>query len=58
MRAFTSLQIVLALCLILVGSAGSAPRASTSLVVSELYGGGGNSGAPYNADYVEIRNIG
>ncbi|MGJ4730442.1 lamin tail domain-containing protein, partial [Luteimonas sp. SDU101] len=28
------------------------------VVVSQVYGGGGNSGAPYNADYVELFNRG
>ena len=33
------------------------PRAiSTTLVISQVYGGGGNSGAPYNADFVELYN--
>ena len=58
MRAFSSLQIALALCLVLVGSAGSTPTVSSSFVVTEVYGGGGNAGAPYNADFVELRNVG
>ena len=37
---------------------GSARALSTSLVISEVYGGGGNTGAPYVNDYVELRNIG
>lgn len=37
---------------------GSARALSTSLVISEVYGGGGNTGAPYANDYVELRNIG
>src|SRR5688572_20505596 len=36
--------------------AGAAP--SPHLVVSQVYGGGGNSGAPYNADFVEVFNGG
>jgi hypothetical protein len=28
------------------------------LVISQVYGGGGNNGAPYNADFVEIFNTG
>ena len=28
----------------------------TGLVIKEVYGGGGNSGAPYNADFVELYN--
>lgn len=30
---------------------------STTLVISQAYGGGGNTGAPYNADFVELHNI-
>ncbi|MGB4844946.1 MAG: lamin tail domain-containing protein [Ferruginibacter sp.] len=30
---------------------------STTLVISQVYGGGGNSGAPYNADFLELHNI-
>ncbi|HRB56313.1 MAG TPA: lamin tail domain-containing protein, partial [Ferruginibacter sp.] len=30
---------------------------STTLVISQVYGAGGNSGAVLNADYVEIHNI-
>lgn len=32
--------------------------ASTDVRVSEVYGGGGNTGAPYNHDYVELVNAG
>lgn len=35
----------------------NAPSASTTLVISQLYGAGGNTGATYNIDYVEIKNI-
>ncbi len=31
---------------------------STTLVVSEVYGGGGNSGAPYSNDFIELQNLG
>lgn len=30
---------------------------STTIVISQLYGAGGNSGAVYNADYVELHNV-
>src|SRR5215213_2411048 len=38
-----------------------APRAqavSTSIVISQVYGGGGNSGATYQNDFVELFNRG
>lgn len=31
---------------------------STGLVINEVYGGGGNSGAPWNRDFIEITNRG
>ena len=31
---------------------------STTLVINEAYGGGGNSGATYKQDFIEIKNIG
>ncbi len=30
---------------------------STTLVISQVFGGGGNAGAPYNADYLELHNV-
>lgn len=30
---------------------------STTVVISQVYGGGGNSGAPLNADYIELHNV-
>ena len=36
--------------------AGAVP--SPDLVISQVYGGGGNTGAPYNADFIEIFNGG
>ena len=30
---------------------------STTLVISQVYGGGGNAGAPFNADFLELHNI-
>lgn len=56
----------LASALVLVALAGSefalastparANPAGTGLVISEVYGGGGVAGAPYNADFVELFN--
>ncbi len=31
---------------------------STTLVISQVYGGGGNAGAPYRNDFIELRNLG
>ncbi|HUS17602.1 MAG TPA: lamin tail domain-containing protein, partial [Chloroflexia bacterium] len=42
----------------IAGSSGSLPQApsSTSLVISQVYGGGGNAGAPYQNDFIEVFN--
>lgn len=36
--------------------AAQANPAGTGLVIGEVYGGGGNSGAPYSNDFVEVHN--
>ncbi len=43
------------LMVLLVQPAGAA---SPNLVISQVYGGGGNAGAPYSNDYIEIFNRG
>ena len=53
--------IALLLALVAVVSPGlgrPAAALSTNIVISQVYGGGGNSGAPYKADYVELFNRG
>jgi len=42
--------------LLLAPRAAEANPAGTSLVISEVYGGGGNSGATYTNDFVELYN--
>lgn len=32
--------------------------ASAQIVINEVYGGGGNTGAPYKNDFIELKNIG
>jgi len=34
------------------------PNNTGGIVISQVFGGGGNTGAPYNADYVELHNNG
>jgi predicted extracellular nuclease len=43
---------------LLVPAAGTAYAASSDIVISQVYGGGGNSGAPYHNDFVELYNRG
>ena len=38
--------------------AGLAAPAAAAVMISQVYGGGGNSGAPYTHDYVELHNSG
>ena len=51
-----------ALCVALVGapltlmSPAAANPAGTALVINEVYGGGGNSGATYKSDFIELYN--
>jgi predicted extracellular nuclease len=47
---------VVASGLLLVPSSAQANPAGTDLVIREVYGAGGNSGARYNADFVELYN--
>ncbi|HET6168027.1 MAG TPA: endonuclease/exonuclease/phosphatase family protein [Marmoricola sp.] len=42
----------------IVVAAPHASAASTGMIISEVYGGGGNSGATYTNDFVELANIG
>ncbi|HEX2234177.1 MAG TPA: lamin tail domain-containing protein, partial [Thermoleophilaceae bacterium] len=54
------IRVVLALCLLgLVSVLPSAGFAiSTDVVISQVYGGGGNTGAQFKNDYVELFNRG
>ena len=51
------LSLLLAMTSALVG-AGPAGAATTDLALSRVYGGGGNTNAPYTNDYIEIFNRG
>lgn len=52
-RLLTTLALMV--LFLLVGSVGWA-QIATHVVISEVYGGGGNTGAPYKNDYVELYN--
>jgi uncharacterized protein len=49
---------LLAACAALALGASPAWAASPNVVISQIYGGGGNSGAPYTNDYIELFNRG
>jgi uncharacterized protein len=48
--------LVVALVATLAGGVQQAVAASPNLVISQIYGGGGNSGAPLTNDYIELFN--
>src|SRR2546428_14193928 len=51
-----ALSLVALLVLSLLPFAGRAAAVSSAIVISQLYGGGGNSAAPFSNDYVELFN--
>ncbi|HEU0334943.1 MAG TPA: Ig-like domain-containing protein, partial [Gaiellaceae bacterium] len=58
MRAGRLSLLVAVASLVVLCTAGQALAVSPNLVVSQVYGGGGNTGAPYTHDYIEIFNRG
>ncbi len=59
----SALAPLLCSCLALVGGLVAAPSAyavdtTSAIVISEVYGGGGNSGAPFTNDFIELYNNG
>src|SRR6266511_726587 len=58
-RLEPSLLVAAVLALTLTGlAAPPAAAVSTSIVVSQVYGGGGNTGAPFTNDFIELFNRG
>jgi uncharacterized protein len=45
-----------ALLTALLGVCLTAQALSNGVVISQVYGGGGNAGAPYNSDFIELFN--
>ncbi len=56
LAALASAAVVLAGVTVLAPPAAQANPAGTDLVISEVYGAGGNSGSVLNADFVELFN--
>jgi hypothetical protein len=48
--------VLLAAVACMLATARPAKAVSSTLVLSQIYGGGGNTGAPYSNDYVELFN--
>ncbi|HET8614300.1 MAG TPA: lamin tail domain-containing protein [Actinomycetales bacterium] len=59
----TTIGTAVAGCAVVVAGLTAAPTAqavdtSSSVIINEVYGGGGNSGAPYTNDFIELVNTG
>src|ERR1700761_9496520 len=55
---FPRLSLPLALAAALVfGASANSRAASSTVVISQVYGGGGNSGATLKNDFIELHNI-
>src|SRR4051794_25561082 len=50
--------LALAAAMLLGGASPGTAAPSSGIVVNEVYGGGGNSGATYTSDFIELRNRG
>ena len=50
--------LALAAAILLGGASPGTAAPSSGIVVNEVYGGGGNSGATYTTDFIELRNRG
>jgi hypothetical protein len=48
--------VLVALVAVIAGGVPQAGAIGTGIVVSQVYGGGGNAGAPYTHDFVELFN--
>src|SRR4051794_38272869 len=56
MRSFSAAAVLLAVVAGVLAAARPAKAVSSTLVLSQVYGGGGNTSAPYTNDYIEIFN--
>ena len=56
LAALASAALAVAGITVLAPTASQANPAGTDLVISEVYGAGGNTGATFNADFVELYN--
>ena len=57
-RRSLTLPLFAAVVVTLLPLSRPAAAASADLVISQIYGGGGNTGAPFQNDYIEIFNRG
>ncbi len=57
-RRQAHMRLAFLILVTLAGPPAPALAQSAGVVISQVYGGGGNSGAPYQNDYVELHNVG
>src|SRR2546421_1461610 len=57
-RSFSAAAVVLAVFACVLATARPARAVSSTLVLSQVYGGGGNAGATYTNDFIEVFNRG
>ncbi|GAB3669516.1 endonuclease/exonuclease/phosphatase family protein [Actinocorallia lasiicapitis] len=55
-RLITAASLPLAMAATMAGLPGTAQALSTDVVISAVYGGGGNSGAAFKNDFIELAN--
>lgn len=53
-----ALLVGVSVCAFAFGAASPVQAISSTIVISQIYGGGGNADAAYNADFVELLNLG
>src|SRR5437763_11312764 len=56
MRSFSAAVVLLAVVAGVLAAARPAKAVSSTLVLSQVYGGGGNAGATYTNDFIEVFN--
>ena len=56
-RLITAASLPLAMAVTVAALPGTARALSTDVVISAVYGGGGNSGAVFKNDYIELANL-
>ena len=59
-KTFQLLLSVIVITAVVLGFVPARPvqAVSTTIVISQIYGGGGNSGATYKNDFIELYNLG
>ena len=56
-QSFRWMRLLTLLLLLPLAGRGQSTGVSTTVVISQIYGGGGNAGASYTNDFIELHNI-